>query len=125
MRTSLVQGRGHRGEHGAPTFFRSKKKKGDKGKKERFSKQKLLTGHQQGQNIIVLSIIERLEFENISWRPTMVPNNTFQCYMPPQPPSPTLKSISPTLSLEHLRTSASMSLIENDFIKTTQDSFKD
>ena len=41
-------------------------KKGDKGKKERVSKQKLLKGCHQGQNIIVLVILERLEFENFS-----------------------------------------------------------
>ena len=46
------------------TFLRSKKKKGDKGKKERDSKKKLLKGCQQGQNIIVLAILVRLELKN-------------------------------------------------------------
>ena len=53
-------------------FCVAKRKKGDKGKKERVSKQKLLKGCHQGQNIIVLTILERLEFENFSCRPTMV-----------------------------------------------------
>ena len=38
-----------------------KRKKGDKGKKERASKQKLSKGCHQGQNIIVLAILEVLE----------------------------------------------------------------
>ena len=62
---------------------KAKRKKGDKGKKERVSKQKLLKGCHQGQNIIVLAILERLEFENFSCRPTMVADNTFQCSMAP------------------------------------------
>ena len=62
-----------------PLFCVAKRKKGDKGKKERVSKQKLLKGYHQG---IVLAILERLEFENFSCRPTMVADNTFQCSMP-------------------------------------------
>ena len=58
------------------TFWSSKK--GEKGKKERVSKQKPLKGCHQGQNIIVLAILERLEFENFSCRPTIVADNTFQ-----------------------------------------------
>ena len=61
----------------------AKIKKVDKGKKERVSKQKLLKGCQQGQNIIVLAILERLEFETFSCRLTMVVDNTFQCSMGP------------------------------------------
>ena len=53
--------------------------KEDKRKKERVSKQKLLKGCHQGQNIIILTILERLEFKNFSYRPTMVADNTFQC----------------------------------------------
>ena len=50
--------------------------------KERVSKQKLSKGcHHQGQNIIVLAILEHLEFENFSCWPTMVVDNTFQCSM--------------------------------------------
>ena len=71
-------------------FCVAKRKKGDKGKKERVSMQKLLKGCHQGQNIIVLTILERLEFENFSCRPTIVADNTFQCCLAP----PTLKSIS-------------------------------
>ena len=74
-----------------PLFCVAKRKKGGKGKKERVSKQKLLKGCHQGQNIIVLAILERLESKN----------------------PPPLKSVSPDLicfvqdcnfSLEHLRT---------------------
>ena len=67
-----IQSRRHRGRgrgRGAchpPTslFCVAKRKKGDKGKKERISKQKLLKGCHQGQNIIVLAILECLEYEN-------------------------------------------------------------
>ena len=46
----------------SPQFFWvPKKKKGDKGEKERALKQKLSKGCHQGQNIIVLAILERLE----------------------------------------------------------------
>ena len=41
-------------------FCVAKRKKGDKRKKERVSKQKLLNGCHQGQNIIVLTVLERL-----------------------------------------------------------------
>ena len=59
----------------------AKRKKGDKGKKDRVLKQKLLKGCHQGQNIIVLAILESLEFPNFSCRPTMVAGNTFQYSM--------------------------------------------
>ena len=54
-----------------PLFYVAKRKKGDKGKKERVSRQKLLKGCHRSQNIIVLAILERLEFENFSCRPTI------------------------------------------------------
>ena len=73
---------GSRG-HASPLFGVAKRKKGDKGKKERVSKQKLLKGCHQGQNIIVLATPERLEFEKFSCRPIMVADNTFQCSMAP------------------------------------------
>ena len=82
-----------------PPFFVciAKRKKGDKGKKERVSKQKLSKGCHQGQNIIVLAILECLEFENLSCRPTMVANNTFSVPWPPHFEihfaSPAIKSI--------------------------------
>ena len=41
--------------------------------------QKLSKGCHQGQNIIVLAILERLEFKTFYYRPTMVADNTFQC----------------------------------------------
>ena len=80
------QGQRHRGGRGAwlpPLLCVAKRKNGDKGKKERVSKQKLSKGCHQGQNIIVLAILERLEFKNFSCRPTIVAGNTFQCSMAP------------------------------------------
>ena len=79
---SKFQGRQHRGGQeviGPPLFCAAKRKKGNKGKKERISKQKLLKSCHQGQNITVLAILERLELKNISYPWTMVANNTFQC----------------------------------------------
>ena len=68
----------------APSHFRAaKREKGNKDKKERLSKQKLLKGCRQGQNVTVLVILERLEFKNFSCRPTMVTDNTFHCFMAP------------------------------------------
>ena len=84
---------GGKGGHGFPLFCVAKRKKEDKGKKEKVSKQKLLKGCHQGQNIIVLPILECLEFEDFSCPPTMVDDNTFQCSMAPA----TLKSILPAL----------------------------
>ena len=49
-----------------PQFLRSKKKKGKQRKKERASKQKLLKGCHQGQNVTVLAILERLELKSFS-----------------------------------------------------------
>ena len=48
-------------------FCVAKRKKGDKDKKERVSKQKLLKDDHQGQNIIVLAILERHFADAISW----------------------------------------------------------
>ena len=67
----------------ASLFCVAKRKKGDKGKKGRVSKQKLLKGCHQGQNIIVLAILQRLEFENFPCRSTMVADNSFQCSTAP------------------------------------------
>ena len=58
------------------TFFAAKRKKGNKGKKERVSKQKLLKACHQGENVTVLAILERLEFKIFlvgqPWRPTIL-----------------------------------------------------
>ena len=54
-------GRGSEG-HGPLLFCVAKRKKGNKGKK-RVSKQKLLKDCHQGQNVIVLAILECLEFK--------------------------------------------------------------
>ena len=50
------------------TFLRSKKN-GNNGNKKRVSKQKLLKGCHQGQNIAVLAVLESLKFKNFSCRP--------------------------------------------------------
>ena len=71
-----------------PIFLRSKKKKAEQ-KKERISKQKLLKGCHQGQQVTVLAILERLEFKHFFSQPTTVADNTFYCS--------TLKSFSPAL----------------------------
>ena len=81
---TLNHGRRHRGNHDPTHTHKEKKKKrkkGNKGKKERVSKQKLLKGCHQGQYIIVLAILEPLEFENFSCRPAMVADNTLKCSM--------------------------------------------
>ena len=64
-------------------FGYQKEKKGNKGKKERLSRQKLLKDCHQGQNVTVLAILELLECKNFSCRPVMVSDNTFQCSMAP------------------------------------------
>ena len=72
----LVGGKGG-GMAPSPLFYVAKRKKGDKGKKERVSRQKLSKGCHQVQNI-VLAILERLEFENFlvsqPWWPTVLSN---------------------------------------------------
>ena len=69
---------------GPQLFSISERKKGNKGKKEIVSMQKLLKGcHQEGQNTTVLAILERLEFKSFSCRPTMVTGNTFQYSLAP------------------------------------------
>ena len=55
-----------------PIILCSKKKKGNKRKKERVSRQKILKGCHQDQNVTVLALLERLEFKNFSCQPTMV-----------------------------------------------------
>ena len=72
-----------RGGMASPLFCVAKRKKGNKGKKERVSKQKLLKDCHQGQDITVLAILQRLEFKKFSCRPTMVADKTFQCSMAP------------------------------------------
>ena len=67
----------------APHFLRNKKKKGKNREESKASKQKLLKGCHQGQNVTVLAILERLEFKNSSGRPAMVAGNTCQCSMAP------------------------------------------
>ena len=64
-------------------FCVAKRKKGNKAKKERLSKQKLLKRCHQGQNVTVLAILECLEYTHFSGRPTMEADNTGQCSMAP------------------------------------------
>ena len=52
-----------------------------KGKRKGFKTETIKSCH-QGQNFIVLTILERLEFEKFSYRETMVGDNTFQRSMP-------------------------------------------
>ena len=66
-----------------PLFYEAKRKKGNKGKKGRLSKQKLLKGCHQGQNITALAILECLEFKKFSGQLTMVADNTCQCSTAP------------------------------------------
>ena len=70
----------------APLFCVAKRKKGNKEKKERASKQKLLKCCRQGQNVTVLATPERLE-SNYGGR------QYFSVFHGPT----TLKSISPAL----------------------------
>ena len=78
-----------------PTLFcEAKRKKGNKGKKERVSKQKLLKGCNQIQNVIAIVILELVDFKyllsaNLGGRPILLVSHC---------PS-TLKSISPALIL--------------------------
>ena len=60
---------GGRGDHGSLLFWAAKRKEGNKGKKERVSKEKILKGCHQGQNVTVLAILERVEFKILSCRP--------------------------------------------------------
>ena len=54
---------GWEGHAPPPTFFAAKRIKGNKGNKERVSKQRLSKGCHQGQNVTVLAILERLEYK--------------------------------------------------------------
>ena len=64
-------------------FCVAKKNKGETQGEKRVSKKKLLTGCHQAHNVTVLAILESLKFQNVSRRPTMVADNTFQCSMAP------------------------------------------
>ena len=52
--------------HGPPFFWVPKRKKENKEKIERVSKQKLLKSCHQGQNVAILAILERLVFKKCS-----------------------------------------------------------
>ena len=66
-----------------PPFLGNKGKQRKKRKSFKVSKQKLLKGCHQGQNVTVLAILERLELKNLFYRPTIVLENTFHCSMAP------------------------------------------
>ena len=61
----------------------AKRKKRNKGKKQRALKQQLLKECHQSQHVTVLAILEHLEIKTFSCRPTMVADNTFECFMAP------------------------------------------
>ena len=71
------------GGHGPPLFCVAEWKKWNKEKKEIVSKQKLLKGCHQSQNVTVLVILECLKFKTLSCWSTMVSGNTFQCSIAP------------------------------------------
>ena len=77
-----IQRQQHRweGAVGSPTLFSvARRKKGNKKKLEGVSKQKLLKGCNNGINITVSVILERLKFNNL----IIVAENNFQCLMAP------------------------------------------
>ena len=61
------------------SFCVTKRKKRNKGKKERVSKQKISKGCHQGLNVTVLAILESLEFKiflvNQLWRVSVIITN--------------------------------------------------
>ena len=79
--TGRGEGRGGGMTH--PLFCVTKRKKRNKGKKQRVLMQKLIKDCHQSLNVTVLAILERLEFKNFSCRPTMIADNTFECFMAP------------------------------------------
>ena len=95
----VLQGRLHQEGQGAmpsPTSFLpffSEKIKGNKGEKERVSKQKLWKGCHEGQIVTVLAILERLELKKLSCHPAIV--QYFSVFHSPS----TFKSISLVLIL--------------------------
>ena len=73
---------GGEGEDIAPPLFcKQKEERKIKEKKERHSKQKLLRGCHQAQNVTVLAILEGLKFKIFPFRPTMLADGTCQCSM--------------------------------------------
>ena len=78
----------YQGGHYLPpsTFLRSKMKKGKQRKKERVSKQKILKGCHQSQDVTVLDILECLEWKNVPCQSTMRP--TIKDSMAPQLSNP-------------------------------------
>ena len=58
----------------SPRFCVAKRKKERKGKMERVSKQKLLKGCHQFQNVTILAILGCLEFKKFSLRSTILFN---------------------------------------------------
>lgn len=81
-RQAQKQGR----RHLRSTFLCSKMKKGKQRKKERVSKQKILKGCHQSQDVTVLDILECLEWKNVPCQSTMRP--TIKDSMAPQLSNP-------------------------------------
>ena len=86
-----------------PFFCVTKRKKGEKGKKERVRKQKILKGCHQGQNVTVLTILRCLEFKIFSCRPTIVADNAFQCSMVPPLCNPFLRPCDILIFIENTK----------------------
>ena len=86
---------GGRGDYGTPRFYIAKRKKENKEKKERFSKQKLLKGCHQGQSVAVLAILERLLFKKNFLSVNYGGQKYFSVFHGPSP----FKSISPALKI--------------------------
>ena len=74
-------------------FCLAKRKKGNKGKNEIVSKQKLLKGCHQGQNATVLAILQRLKFKKFFLLASHGVQQYFSVFYGPY----TLKTISPAL----------------------------
>ena len=67
----------------APTFLRSRKKKGKQGKKRKSSKAETIKRLSPRSKCYCLAILERLEFKKFSCQPAMMADITFKCSMVP------------------------------------------
>ena len=73
----------------------------EKKRKKIIPEQKLLKGCHQGQNVTVLTILERLEFNFLFGRPTMAVDNSFQCSMALSLPDPFRCPCIPAVTFEY------------------------
>ena len=70
------------GVHGLPTFLHRKKKRETKGKRKSF-KAETFKRLSPRSKCYCFSLLKRVDFQNISFRLTMVAENTFQCCLAP------------------------------------------